>query len=101
MKSSFEYRSYAISNRDGRYIAESMDDEPCFLCSNYLLRVLRAIDAMWEALDGRSEMPVWLKSWLADPAIDLDTEACQFLPIEARRSVQLLHFPEQPAVAAA
>jgi hypothetical protein len=101
MKSSFEYRSYKISAEDGRYIASSMDDEPCFICSNYLLRVLRAVDNMWQALDGRHEMPAWLKQSWGDPMIDLDVIAGEILPIEGRRPIQLLHFPTKAAVAAA
>jgi hypothetical protein len=102
MKSSFEYRFYEISTKDGRYIAQSMDDEPCFICSNYLLRVLRAVDTMWKALEDRSEkMPAWLKQSMGDPIIDLDEAAVEILAIERRRPIQLLQFPTSAAVAAA
>jgi hypothetical protein len=101
MKSSFEYRSYEISTKDGRYIAQSVDGEPCFICSNYLLRVLRAVDAMWKALEDRSQMPAWLKQSWGDPVIDLDEAAGEILPIEGRRPIQLLQFPTSAAVVAA
>jgi hypothetical protein len=84
MKQSFEYRSYAISAEDGRYTAKSLDGEPCDLRSNYLLRVLRAVDTLWAAIE-TAAIPVWFADWMKDPVevIDLDAAAdAAALPVQ-------------------
>lgn len=76
MKSSFQYGGYVISNGGGVFVANSADDVQCELRSQCLLRVIRAIDTLWDALD-RQTFPTWLLAWIEDPAasIDLDTAA--------------------------
>lgn len=68
MKLPIEYRSYIIDREDGWYIAKPLDGEPCEIGSRRLFRVMRAIDALWEALES-GEMPTWLT---ASGSVDLD-----------------------------
>ena len=59
MKIPFEYRSYLIDTDDGWFIAKSLDDEPCEIGSRQLVRVMRAIDMLWDALEDNA-VPQWL-----------------------------------------
>jgi hypothetical protein len=94
MKSVFEYRAYAIAAEDGRYTAKSLDGESCELRSSYLLRVLRAVDTLWGALETASPPP-WFKSWMSDPLspIDLDTTAESLAQPEQCPISSCLKFP--------
>lgn len=68
MKLPIEYRSYIIDHEDGWYVAKPIDGEPCEIGSRRLFRVMRAIDALWEALES-GEAPTWL---IASGSVDLD-----------------------------
>lgn len=60
MKLPIEYRSYVIDREDGWYVAKPTDGEPCEIGSRRLFRVMRAIDALWEALEAEGAAPTWL-----------------------------------------
>lgn len=110
MKSSFQYRSYLISSEDGRYTAKSLDGEDFTLSSNYVLRVLRGIDALWEAAETVLDQaapsrytPSWIQDWLISPTglIDLDSVAdASVLPepcnVAYRDPIKVLRFPTEP-----
>lgn len=73
MKTNFSYRSYDISNEDGRYVAKSLDGEDCVFESANVLTLLRGIDLLWAVLEGSSEIPAWFTQWMANPIkINLD-----------------------------
>lgn len=79
MKNRFEYRSYDVEGKDGRYNATSLDGEELSLVSDHLIRLLRAIDSLWYALENheaeiKNTLNPWVLKWLADPVscVDLD-----------------------------
>lgn len=75
MYAPFEYRSYLVAHIEGRYVAKSLDGEPCELGSQDLQKVVQAIDSLWSSLsDG---LPL---KFLVEDFIDLDTpEGCEAL----------------------
>ena len=103
MKQSLTYRSFDVSNEDGKYIARSSDGEECQLSSKYLLRVLRAIDTLWAALDGDTQ-PIWFSDWTQSTAKTLDLDQAvgvmDDLPQECRVDhhdpISVLQFPVSP-----
>lgn len=79
MKNRFEYRSYDVEGKDGRYKAISLDGEEFSLVSDHLIRLLRAIDSLWYALENheasvKNTLSPWVFKWLTDPVscVDLD-----------------------------
>lgn len=94
MQTSFEYRSYVISHDGSAFLASPKDEEPLQLRAKNLLRVTRAIDTMWNALDGKIAAP----SWLFDecPVVDLDAAAEAMLVID--RAMSAPAFPLEPTV---
>lgn len=98
MKSAFEYRSYDVSNEGGFYVAKSLDGEPGQLVSKHLLRVLRSIDVLWEALEGAA-MPEWCSTYLRGHTLhcNLDAFADSLSPSNDNRAplstVHKLFFP--------
>ncbi|MDB5610691.1 MAG: hypothetical protein JWP25_7591 [Bradyrhizobium sp.] len=87
MKSAFEYRSYEVSNEGGFYIAKSLDGEPGQLVSKHLIRVLRSIDVLWEALE-TATMPDWCATYLQGNTLhcDLDVFADSLAPALSPKS---------------
>ena len=59
MKTHFKYRSYVVSHDGTAYTADAADGEPFKIRSKNLLRVTRAIDALWNALDGKIAVQSW------------------------------------------
>lgn len=100
MKNSFNYRNYVVSNEVNRFVARSEDGDDFCISSVYLLRVLRSIDALWEALDqietaAAATIPVWIRDWMANPVvsfIDLDLADGAAPPSVA---VEIISFPTQ------
>ena len=72
MKEAINYRSFVIAKEDDWYIAKSLDGEPAEICSRHLLRLMRAIDALWISLDSGTA-PQWFTD---DDLIDLDEPVC-------------------------
>jgi hypothetical protein len=64
----FEYRSYMIVSEDGLFIAKSLDGEPGEISSTHILRVTRAIDALWSAVEA-GIIPQWFSE---ESLINLD-----------------------------
>ncbi|SDK38812.1 hypothetical protein [Bradyrhizobium ottawaense] len=81
MKSAFQYRAYNVSNDGGFYVAKSTDGEPGQLVSKDLLRVLRSIDVLWDALE-TCNMPGWCATYLEGDTLhcDLDVFADSLSP---------------------
>jgi hypothetical protein len=75
MKASFVYRAYVVSHDGSAFIAVSADGEPFQLRSKNMLRVTRAIDTLWNALEGKVQMPAWLS--LPDEIIDVDAASTE------------------------
>ena len=70
MDTSFEYRSYVLRHEDGAFVAEPSDGEPLQIRSASMLRVTRAIDALWNTLEGKVPAPAWLND--NSDVVDLD-----------------------------
>jgi hypothetical protein len=94
MNTSFEYRSYVVSHDGSAFCATPKDEEPLQLRSKNLLRVTRAIDGLWNALDGNISAPCWLYN--DAELVDLDAAAEAMLVIDRATSVPL--FPLGPTV---
>ncbi|WP_316207351.1 hypothetical protein [Bradyrhizobium sp. SZCCHNR3118] len=90
MKTSFDYRSYVVSNDGAVFTAAASDEEPFQLRSKSLVRVTRAIDAMWNALEGKIPMPSWMAT--AGDIIDIDAAASGAVLVRVR-------IPVEPAIA--
>lgn len=75
MKASFDYRSYVVSHDGSAFTAVSADGEHFKLRSKNMLRVTRAIDTLWNALEGKVQMPAWLS--LPDEIIDIDAASSE------------------------
>jgi hypothetical protein len=106
MKEQFDYRAYTIDNEQGRYVARATDGDDLSLASSYLIRVLRGIDAVWDALEtivdaaaSSSHLPFWLREWLEKPInyVDLDA-ANDAAPLEEPGEV--IAFPSKPKFSA-
>jgi hypothetical protein len=75
MKTSINYRSYVVSHDGSAYNAIAADGEPFQLRSKNILRVTRAIDALWNALEGKIPLPAWFL--MATDVIDIDAATCE------------------------
>jgi hypothetical protein len=80
MKASFDYRSYVVSHDGSAFTAVSADGESFQLRSKNMLRVTRAIDTLWNALEGKISMPAWLS--LPDEIIDIDVASTDMLVVD-------------------
>lgn len=78
---SVSHRGYSISKRHGKYVAT---DDPFEVCSAYMPRLLRAIDALWAATsqvtstDVRVDelvAPRWLREWIVNPTESINLDA--------------------------
>lgn len=110
MQSSFEYRAYGVRAENGVYIATALDgDDQLTLRTKYLLRLLRAVDAIWASLDVIEEpelIPIWVRTWLSDPAVtnvDLDdADEASGLPAACcagfTNPIKVLSFPKKPVL---
>lgn len=83
MKASFEYRSYVVSHDGSAFTAVSADGEPFQLRSKNMLRVTRAIDTLWNALEGKVKMPGWLS--LPVDIVDIDAAASETMLVVDRQ----------------
>jgi hypothetical protein len=101
MDTSFEYRSYLISHENGAFIAKPRDREPFQIRSISMLRVTRAIDALWNALEDKVMAPAWLYD--DQDIVDLDTAKDAMLVVDhsAFPSFPLGPVVGEPAQAAA
>jgi hypothetical protein len=91
MNTPFEYRSYMIASEDGWFIAKSIDGEPGEIGSRHLLQLMRAIDALWAALD-TGAVPQWFST---EEMIILDQPVRDHLKLRAAFKI----FPVRPAAA--
>lgn len=82
MKASFEYRSYVVNHDGSAYTAVSADGEPLELRSKNMLRVTRAIDTLWNALEGKIPLPSWFL--IATDVIDIDAATTEAMLIVDR-----------------
>jgi hypothetical protein len=75
------HREYSIEHRNGKYVAKPLDGDELKICSDYLPRVMSAIDTFW---DGLSQIPAvasdkiigprWLREWLSNPTNVIDVD---------------------------
>jgi hypothetical protein len=92
MQTSFEYRSYDVSHDGSAFCAQSQDGEPLQLRSKNMLRLTRAIDTMWNALEGTIAAPSWLFG--ESDIVDIDVAAEAMLVINKASKVS--PFPLKP-----
>ncbi|WP_029083381.1 hypothetical protein [Bradyrhizobium sp. th.b2] len=98
MRTSFEYRSYVVSFDGAAYRADSSDGEPFTIRSRNVLRVTRAIDTLWNALEGKIPAPAWLHS--PSDLIDVDA-ASEAMVVVDRPAISVVpSFPIAPVAAA-
>jgi hypothetical protein len=83
MNTYFEYRSYAIRGDGTTFGAESMDGERFKLRSASLPRLTRAIDTLWNAMEGKVAAPEWV---YASDLVDLDAAAEAMLIVDRPRA---------------
>jgi hypothetical protein len=95
MHTTFEYRSYEISHDGSAFVAASKDGEPLQLRSKHLLRLTRAVDTMWNALEGTVPAPTWLFG--ETDLVDIDAASEAMLVVD-RTSEVLSSFPLGPLV---
>ena len=99
MQTSYEYRSYVVSHEgahDGAaFKAESIDGENFQLRSKNMLRLTRAIDTLWNAVEGKVPAPSWV---YASDIVDLDAASDAMLVID--RPSNFPAFPLGPVVGA-
>jgi len=85
------YRSYVIQAEDGWYIAKSVDGEPSEICSRHLLRLMRAIDALWASLE-TGKIPQWFNDeeliYLDQPGHDHQNLLSSFRLPKLRKSAE-------------
>lgn len=99
MKTSIEYRSYVVSHDGSAYNAIASDGEPFQLRSKNLLRVTRAIDALWNALEGKIPLPGWLL--IGADIIDIDAAASEsMLVVDRPAAAPIRLVPAVPPAAA-
>lgn len=89
MKTTLHYRSYVVNHDGSAYAAVSADGEPFQLRSKNLLRVTRAIDALWNALEGKIPVPSWL--FTSTDVIDIDAATSESMLIVDRRTSAPVH----------
>jgi hypothetical protein len=92
MNTSFDYRSYQISHDGVAFTAETQDGELLQLRSKNMLRVTRAIDTLWNALEGTVAAPAWLFEEAS--SVDLDAASEAMLIVDRPKSVP--YFPLGP-----
>jgi hypothetical protein len=92
MNTSFEYRFYVVSHDGSAFCADPCDGEPFQLRSRNMMRVTRAIDMLWNAVEEKVPAPDWV---FASDVIDLDAASVTMLVID-RDSVPA--FPSVPMV---
>ncbi|MCS3449810.1 hypothetical protein M2222_001369 [Bradyrhizobium elkanii] len=97
MKTSFEYRSYVVSFDGAAYRADSSDGEPFAIRSRNVLRVTRAIDALWNALEGKIPAPTWLHS--TANVVDVDAASEAMVVVDRRAPSAVPCFPIAPIAA--
>src|SRR5437667_12061857 len=68
MDTFFEYRSYVVRRTGATFSAESADGERLKIRSTNLVRLTRAIDALWNAIGGTVPAPDWV---YASDSVDL------------------------------
>ncbi|WP_091977022.1 DUF4118 domain-containing protein [Bradyrhizobium ottawaense] len=83
MNTPFEYRAYVIDREDGWFIAKPLDGEPGEIGSRHLLRVMKAIDALWATVDSGS-LPQWFNT---EDLINLDQPVRDRLKLGAFRTL--------------
>lgn len=69
MDSSYEYRSYLVRREGAAFSAVSTDGERFKMRSTDMLRLTKAIDVLWDAVEGFAPAPAWL---FGSNAVDLD-----------------------------
>ena len=79
MKTSLEYRSYVVSHDGSAYTAVAADGEPFQLRSKNMLRVTRAVDTLWNALEDKIPLPSWFL--IATDVIDIDAATTEAMLI--------------------
>jgi hypothetical protein len=90
MKKEFEYRSYEIANEDGRYSAKSLDGEPAVFTSSFLLRIIRCVDVLWDAIEMPADrQPSWIRRFINNPTEQVNVDVSDDVPSP---------FPEQLTV---
>ncbi|MGY2919483.1 hypothetical protein [Bradyrhizobium sp. USDA 3262] len=94
MKTSFEYRSYVVSFDGVAYRADSSDGEPFAIRSRNVLRVTRAIDTLWNALEGKIPAPAWLSS--SADIIDVDAASEAMVVVDRSATPVVPSFPIAP-----
>lgn len=94
MQTTFQYRSYVVGHDGSAYYAKPDDEEPLQLRSKNLLRVTRAIDTLWNALEGKIAAPSWL--YEESDLVDLDAASEAMLIVD--RSTSVPSFPLGPTV---
>lgn len=94
MQTSFQYRSYDVSHDGVAFCAQPQDEEPLQLRSKNLLRLTRAIDTLWNALEGKVSVPAWLYGEI--DSVDLDAASEAMLVVD--RSTARPPFPLEPTV---
>jgi hypothetical protein len=92
MKTSFEYRLYVVSHDGNAFCADPCDGEPFQLRSRNMMRVTRAIDMLWNAVEEKVPAPDWV---FASEVVDLDAASVTMLIID-RDAVTA--FPSVPVV---
>jgi hypothetical protein len=93
MQTYYEYRSYVISHDGAAFSAESIDGESFQIRSKNMLRLTRAIDALWNAVDGKVPTPSWV---YASDLVDLDAATDVMLIVD--RPAFVSTFPLGPVV---
>jgi len=95
MQTSFQYRAYQVEHDGSAFSASSLDGEELQLRSKNLLRLTRAIDTLWNALEGKVSAPVWLDH--AIDMVDLDAAADAMVVIGGSKEPVSL-FPLLPKI---
>jgi hypothetical protein len=103
MKSVFAYEGHTITKLRGNYVAAPDDTEGANLQASTVIRLMRGIDAIWEALE-RNSIPDWFDAWMCCPSTIINFDAIElasdvtFVP----DNENILTFPgamSQPATA--
>jgi hypothetical protein len=94
MHTSFQFRSYTVSHDGSAFSAKPEDDEPLQLRSKNLLRLTRAIDTLWNALEGKVPAP----SWLYEETELIDLVAASEAMLVVDRPMEVSSFPLGPTV---
>lgn len=92
MNTSYEYRSYVISHDGAGFKAKATDGENFQIRSKNMLRLTRAIDQLWSALEGKVPAPEWL---FTSQSVNLDTAMTDTMLVIDQK---LPSFPVGPVV---